>query len=49
MITVENKKLVPLQEYAKSIGKTRQTIYAWLKSNKLRSKKIGCQQFIIVE
>ena len=49
MITIDNQKLVTIQEYAKSMNRTRQTIYNWLKDKKIKSKKIGFQQFIIVD
>jgi len=48
IIDIDNKKMAALTEYAREIGKTRQTIYNWIHNKKLKSKKIGSQTFIIL-
>lgn len=45
---IDGKKTMALQDYAKYVGKTRQTIYNWLKIEKIKSIEFGYQQFIIV-
>lgn len=38
---MDEKKTYTMQEVADELGKTRQTIYRWIKSGKLKAIKIG--------
>ena len=49
MKTNDNKNVVPLREYAKLKKVSRQSIYNWIKLNKIKSVKIGYQQFIVID
>jgi predicted site-specific integrase-resolvase len=44
---MENK-LKTIQDFARDNKITRQTVYNWIKSGRLKTKKLGFQQFIEV-
>jgi len=39
-------KLKTIQDYARDKKVTRQTVYNWIKEGKLKTRKLGFQQFI---
>ncbi len=41
-------KVLTIQDYAKKQNITRQTVYNWIKENKIKTVKIGSQQFVKV-
>jgi len=41
MITIENMKFYTVQEIAKALNVTPQTVRAWIKQGKLKSQRIG--------
>lgn len=40
------KKYMTIKEFAQSKNITRQTVYNWIKEGKLKTKRLGNQQFI---
>ncbi|MGL6121412.1 MAG: hypothetical protein ACRC0V_13025 [Fusobacteriaceae bacterium] len=48
MQTIKKERLIRPAEWAETIGKTRQTVYNWIKKKKIQSKEIEGYIFVVI-